>query len=149
MSREKIMLRVIKGGFIPADDYAIEQLRVRGFRTGDVIQADLVKPRNSQFNRLVHAIGKMVSQQIEGFPPDAHACLKKIQLEGDIACEHNVITLAGVEAMVRFPKSLSRENMDDGEFHQVAQQMCAYIAEKYWPEMEPEQVQAMAETFIE
>lgn len=150
MSREKIMLRVIKGGFIPADDYAIEQLCVRGFRTGDIIQADLVKPRNSQFNRLVHAIGKMVSQQIEGFPPDAHAALKKIQLEGDIACDTSAMQIPGVgDVLVRIPKSLSFSKMDEGEFHQVAQQMCAYIAEKYWPEMEPEQVQAMAERFLD
>jgi hypothetical protein len=37
--------------------------------------------------------------------------------------------------LLRLPKSLAFHKMDEGEFHQVAQAMCRYIAETYWPTM--------------
>jgi hypothetical protein len=50
--------------------------------------------------------------------------------------------------MVTIPKSLSFENMDEGEFNETARSMCRFISEKYWPALTPEQVQTMAESFI-
>jgi len=148
--RDKIALRVIKGGLVPANTYARDQLRERGFKVNNLIYADLIKARNPRFNRLVHAIGKMVSQNIEGFPPDAHAALKKLQLEGNIACDTQAMEIPGVgECLVRLPKSLAFHKMDEGEFHQVAQAMCRYIAETYWPTMTPEQIEQMAERLLE
>jgi hypothetical protein len=39
--------------------------------------------------------------------------------------------------------------MDEGEFHEAARAMCRFIAEKYWPDLTPEQVEQMAESFVE
>jgi len=148
--REKIMLRVVKGALVPADDYATQQLRERGFKTNDLLQADLVKIRNPQFNRLVHAVGKLIVENIDGFGPDAHAALKKIQLEAELACDKQKMEIPGVgECVVTIPKSLSFDKMDEGEFHQLALDMCAYIAEKYWPTLSAEQVQVMSERLLE
>lgn len=150
MSREKIFLRVVKGALVPADDYAMNKIRSRGFKVGDVLQADLVKLRNPAFNRLVHRIGGLAAANIEAFAGmDAHESLKRIQLEGNIACTQQVVDMPGIgRCMVTIPKSLSFDNMDEGEFHETARAMCRFIAEKYWPSLTPEQIEQMAESFV-
>ena len=150
MSREKIFLRVVKGALVPADDYALNKLRARGFKVGDVLQSDLVKLRNPAFNRLVHRIGGLVAANIAAFAGmDAHESLKRIQLEGNSACTQQVVDMPGIgRCMVTIPKSLSFDNMDEGEFHETARVMCRFIAEKYWPSLTPEQIEQMAESFV-
>lgn len=151
MSRERIFLRVVKGALVPADECAIGKIRNRGFRTGDILQADLVKLRNPAFNRLVHRIGGLVAANIEAFGGmDAHEALKKIQLEGNIACVQQVVDMPGIgRCMVTIPKSLSFDAMDEGEFRETARSMCRFIAENYWPTLTPGQIEAMAESFVE
>jgi len=150
MSREKIFLRVVKGALVPADDYAMNKIRSRGFKIGDVLQADLVKLRNPAFNRLVHRIGGLVAANIEAFAGmDAHESLKRIQLEGNIACTQQIVDMPSIgRCMVTIPKSLSFDSMDEGEFHETARAMCRFIAEKYWPSLTPEQIEQMAESFV-
>jgi hypothetical protein len=150
MSREKIFLRVVKGALVPADDYAMNKIRSRGFKVGDVLQSDLTKLRNPAFNRLVHRIGGLVSANVEAFSGmDGHEALKRIQLEGNIACTQQVVDMPGIgRCMVTIPKSLSFDNMDEGEFHETARAMCRFIAEKYWPSLTAEQIEQMAETFV-
>lgn len=150
MSREKIFLRVVKGALVPADDYAMNKIRDRGFRIGDILQADLTKLRNPNFNRLVHRIGALVAANIEDFNGmNSHDVIKRIQIEGNIACANQVINMPGIgKCMMTIPKSLSFENMDEGEFYETARAMCRFIANKYWPLLTPEQIEKMAETFI-
>lgn len=86
--RERIYLRVDKGCLVPADSYAASKLRERNYRVGDLLAAELVKPRNPKFNRLVHRIGQLVVANIDAFAGmDAHAAVKRLQWEGNIQCE--------------------------------------------------------------
>lgn len=86
--RERIWLRVVKGALVPADSYAASRLRARGYRTSDILAADLTKPRNPKFNRLVHRIGQLVVANIDAFRGlDAHSAIKRLQWEGNIACD--------------------------------------------------------------
>lgn len=48
---EKVYLRVIQGGFVPADNFAETQLRNKKFKVGDVVGAEIRKLRNVKFNR--------------------------------------------------------------------------------------------------
>lgn len=145
MSRQKVNLRVIKGALVPADDEAREILRSRGFSTGDTVQADLVKVRNPKFNKLVHAIGRLCVDNLAQFDGlDGHGALKRLQLEGNIACDEKVIDYPTIgKCLVRMPRSLSFAEMDEGEFRVVARDMCRLIAERYWVEMTAEQVEDM------
>lgn len=94
MSREKIYLRVVPGSLIPADEYARSRLRERGYRAGDLLKADLTKPNNPRFHRLLHYIGRLCAENIEAFAGmDAHQVLKRIQFDGDIACEELGVSL--------------------------------------------------------
>jgi hypothetical protein len=151
MSREKIQLRVIKGALVPANQGEVAKMRDRGYNLGDLLIADLHKPRNPKFNRLVHNIGAMVVANIDDYQNmTAHEAIKQIQLMAGIACDKKIIEIPNTgKCVVSVPKSLAFDSMDEGEFLQVAKLLCRYIATRYWTTMSPEQVQEMAEAFVE
>lgn len=151
---ETIYLRVEQGALVPADGYARNQLRAKGYRTGDVLSAVLKKLRSAGFNRLVHRIGQLVVKNIDAFAGiDAHTAIKRLQIEGKVACDEIGILIQGYGMngmMVQFiPRSLSFESMDEGEYREAARGICRTIAERYWKELTPEQIEEMAESFVE
>lgn len=147
---EVFMLRVDKGCFIPADGYTSRRLRERNYHAGDLVGCVIKKLNNPKFHRLVHRIGQLCAENIEAFHGmDAHTVLKRIQWEANIACEEIGVVVPGVGlAVMRFPKSMAFDSMDDGERHEAARAMCRHIAEKYWPGMEPDAIEEMAESFV-
>ena len=149
--REPVNLRVIKGGFEPADRYAEAQLRNKKFKIGDVVRCDVRKLRNQKFNRLVHRIGQLVAENIEAFSGlDAHTCIKRLQIEGRIACDEIGIMVQGYGMVIQFiPRSMSFDSMDQAEYHDCAKQICRLIAERYWQGLEPDQIAEMAEYMVD
>ena len=148
--REKIYFRVDKGMLVPADNYAASKLRERGYRMGDLLSAELTKPRNPKFNRLVHRIGQLVTANIDAFSGlDAHKAIKRLQIEGKVACDEIGISIAGYGMMMQLiPRSLSNESMDEGEYQQAARGICRTIAERYWPSLTEDAIAEMAESFV-
>lgn len=148
---EPVYLRVIQGGLVPADNYAQEQLRSKKFKIGDVVRCDVRKLRNQKFNRLVHRIGQLCAVNIEAFSGlDAHTCIKRLQIEGKIACDEIGIMIPGYGMVIQLiPRSLSFDSMDEDEYHDCAKRICRLIAERYWPELEPEQIESMAGAMID
>lgn len=148
--KPKVYLKVIKGGLVPADAYAESQLRAKNYKIGDVIGAELKKLNNPKFNRLLHRIGQLCAANIEAFHGmDAHQVLKRLQWEANIWCEEMGVVVPGVGlAMMRFPLSMSFEEMDDGARHEAARSFCRYISEKYWPDLDEEQIVVMADTWV-
>ncbi len=148
--RERVYLRVIKGGLVPADDYAASRLREKSYKVGDVLAAQITKLRNPKFNRLVHRIGQLVVANIDAFSGlDAHTAIKRIQIEGRIACDEIGIMVPGYGMVVQIiPRSMSFDTMDEGEYHEAARAICRLIAERYWPTLTPEQIEQMAESFV-
>lgn len=146
----RIYLRVVKGSLVPADNYAKSQLRDRGYKVGDLLAAELKKPRNPKFNRLVHRIGQLVVANIGAFSGlDAHRAIKRLQIEGRVACEEIGIMVANYGMVIQLiPRSLSFDSMDEGEYHEAAKGICRTISERYWPEMEPDQIEQMAELMV-
>lgn len=145
--KPRFPLRVIKGGYAPADASAASELRNRGHRVGDLLFAEFTKPRNPQFNRLVHAFGKLLAQNLDAFTGrESHAVLKRLQIEGDIACDTIALNFPGVgPCEYRVPKSLAFESMDEGEFETVFGQFCDYVSRKYWTGVSPEKIANMAQ----
>ena len=148
--RERVYFRVIKGGLCPADNYASSVLRERGYRVGDLLAAELVKPRNPKFNRLVHRIGQLVVANIESFANlEAHQAIKRLQIEGKVACDEIGISVSNYGMVIQLiPRSLSFESLDEGEYQQAARGICRTIAERYWPELDEDQIAEMAESFV-
>ena len=149
--REPVYLRVIHGGLVPADGYAQTQLRNKKFKIGDVVKCDVRKLRNPKFNRLVHRIGQLVAANIEAFSGlDAHTCIKRLQIEGRIACDEIGIMVQGYGMVIQFiPRSMSFDSMDQAEYHDCAKRICRLIAERYWQGLDPEQIEEMAGVMVD
>lgn len=85
---ERFALRVVKGGFQPADATTRTRLAARKYRMGELVFAEFKRPRNPGFHRLAHALGTLFVENIEAFEGlNAHTCLKRLQLESGIGCE--------------------------------------------------------------
>lgn len=149
--RERLMFRVEKGAIVPADSYTVSRLRSRGYRRGDILTVDLKKPRNPKFHRLAHRIGQLCAENIDDFGGmEAHAVLKRIQWEANIGCDEMGVQVPGVGlAMVRIPRSLSFSEMDDGEFREIVAAFCRHIAARYWPGLDADAIESMAESCVE
>lgn len=148
---QRVMLRVVKGALVPADNFATQELRRRGYRNGDIVAGEIRKPRNPGFHRLAHALGTIVAENIEAFAGlDAHAVLKRLQIEANIGCDEIALNFPGVgPCTYRVPQSLSYESLDEGQFREVISGMCTHISRRYWPQMEPGQIEAMADLWVE
>ena len=149
--RERILLRVERGALVPADAHSQQRLREKGYRVGDVLAAELAKPRSPGFWRLAHRIGTLCVQNIEAFSGlSPHQAIKKMQFDTGLWCYITETEIPGLGTLVsRQPRSLAFENMEQGEFFELMKSLCRHIAETYWPHMTAEQVQEMAESFIE
>jgi hypothetical protein len=81
---------------------------------------------------------------------DWHAVLKRLQIEGDIGCDHIALIFPGVGPVeYRQARSLSYESMDDAEFRAVIAAMCRHVAKTYWPTCTPEKIEQMASCWVE
>ena len=149
--RERILLRVERGALVPADAHSQQRLRERGYRVGDVLAAELAKPRSPGFWRLAHRIGTLCTQSIDAFNGlTAHQAIKKIQADAGLECDVTHTDIPGLGVLVsKQPRSLSFESMEQGQFYEFTRAACRHIASTYWPHLTTEQVQEMAESFIE
>lgn len=145
------MLRVIKGGLEPADMRSRAVLRERGYKVGDVVAGELKKPRSPGFHRLAHQLGAMVAANIEAFHGlPAHGVLKRLQIEGNIACDEVALIFPGVgPCTYRVPRSISFESMAEDEFRPMIAAMCDHVSKLYWPTMEPDQIERMANLWVD
>ena len=149
--RERILLRVERGALVPADAHSQQRLREKGYRVGDVLAAELAKPRSPGFWRLAHRIGTLCVQNIEAFSGlSPHQAIKKMQFDTGLWCDITETEIPGLGVLVsKRPRSLAFESLDQGEFYELMKGLCRHIAETYWPHMTPEAVQEMAESFVE
>lgn len=149
--REPVYFTIIKGGLVPTDKCAADQLRAKNFKIGDIVKADIRKLRNQKFNRLVHRIGQLVAANIEAFSGlDAHTCIKRLQIEGRIACDEIGVLVQGYGMVIQFiPRSMSFETMDEDEYHDCAKKICRLIADRYWLGLDAEQIEEMAGAMID
>ena len=149
--RERLALRVVKGSLVPADATTQSRMRERGYKVGDLVFAEITKPRNPKFHRLAHRIGALCAQNIDSFTGmAAHKVLKRLQWEANIGCEEIGVQVPGVGlAMMRWPLSLGFESMEEGEFHEVTRQFCRHIAATYWKTLNEDQIAEMVESMVD
>jgi hypothetical protein len=147
---ERIALRFVKGGLQPADGLSRDRLKARGYRVGDVVFAELKKPRNPGFHRLAHSLGKLVADNIDDFDGmSPHGVLKRLQLECGIGCEEIAYRISGLTVVQRIPLSLSFESLDEAEFREVFMGICRHIAKTYWHGLSAEEVARMVDLMPE
>ena len=149
--RERILLRVERGALVPADAHSQQRLREKGYRVGDILAAELIKPRHPGFWRLAHRIGALCAQNIDAFSSlSPHQAIKKLQFDTGLWCDITETEIPGLGVLLsKQPRSLAFESLDQGEFYELMKGLCGHIAATYWPHLSAEQVQEMAEAFVE
>lgn len=147
--KPRYALRVIRGGYAPADCSAAADLR-KTHRIGDLVFAEFTKPRNPGFHRLAHQLGSLLAENIESFAGiGSHDVLKRLQIEANVGCDEIGLNFPGIgPCSYRIPRSLSFESMDEGEFKEVIKAMCSYVSAKYWPTVSAEKIEAMADVWV-
>lgn len=142
-------LRVIKGGYAPADSASAATLRTK-HRVGDLVFAEFKRPRNPGFHRLAHSLGGLLAENLDAFEGmDPHRVLKRLQVEANVGCDEVALNFPGIgPCSYRVPRSLSYESMGEDEFHDVIAAMCAYVSKTYWPSCDPQEIERMAEVWV-
>ena len=130
----KLYLRKTLRGFEPADDPSKEAWR--RFKQGEVYRADVVKPRSYQHHKLCFALLNLTYAN-----QDRWNSFEAFRKAVAIAAGHTeeLVTVHG--EIIRLPKSLSYDSLDEVEFTQVFGAMmtvCAEILGLTCPELEPE-----------
>lgn len=149
---ERFALRVDKGCFRVADTTTAARLRQRSYSVGDLVFAELKKPRNPKFHRLAHQLGILCAENLDAFTGmDPHKVLKRLQVESGVGCEEIACLLpsGGGSYVARIPQSLSFESMDEGQFREVMRGLCRHLAAAYWPKCTAEQIESMAGCMVQ
>lgn len=150
--RQGILFRVSKGRLEPLDDLAVSALRAGRYRVGDVVEAKIKRARNPNFHRLAHQIGLLCIRNIDKFGgyTDAHAVLKRLQVESGAGCDEMLIEMPGIGVVIqRIPKSLSFSSMGEEEFRGFVAAICRHIESRYWPSVDADKIEAMAEAMVD
>lgn len=140
--REPICLRVTAAGVLePASAYYAAQLRARRLRVGDLVHAELTKPRNPKHHRLVFALLQRVLENQDGLQTiEQLLTIVKIKL-GRV---DTVVDAASGRAYY-VPQSIAFASMDQGEFNVFWKDLCRMVARDYFPHLDPDQVAELAE----
>jgi len=152
MSKKGNWINVIvkTGYFVPADSYAVDALHQLNLKKDEHVQIQIHKIRNRGTWKHSHNIGALCIEHIDAFSNyhRNHDVLKRLQFEGNIACDELAACLEGDELKIyRVPRSLSFDSMGDDEFEVVYSAMKQYICDRYWPNMTPEGIEEMALAF--
>ena len=145
---EKIYLRVTSVGLAPADPYAETRLREKKYKPGDILSAQLSKLRKQGTHKNAHKIGVLMMQAHDDFRyyANAHDVLKRLQVESGAACEEIKIKKRNGEwELHRYPLSFSFDSLGEAEFNEAVRVICRYIVDVYWPDMDSEEIDLMAE----
>lgn len=119
--------------------------RERGYRAGDEVRCEIKKPRNIKFHRLVHALGRLVSEQIDAFHGmDAHTTIKRLQLDSGVCCSYEAFDIPDLGRVTRLvPESISFDYMEEEVFKEFWKRICQHLIEKYWPGLTEEAIEQM------
>lgn len=140
--KEPVCLRVTAAGALePASAYYSAELRSRRLRVGDLVHADLTKPRNPRHHRLVFALLQKVLENMDGLQTiEQLLTIIKIKLG-------RVDTLVDASSGKAYyvPQSIAFASMDQTEFSVLWRDLCRLVARDYFPGMDPDQVAELAE----
>ena len=118
-----INVEVRKGHLFPADAFATEAFQNLNLKMGNHLQIQIHQTRNKGTWKHVHNIAKLCIEHIEDFNNyhRSHDVIKRIQFEGNIACDELAACIDGgmVPKIYRMPRSLAFGSMGDDEFEEV------------------------------
>ena len=140
--REPLYLRVTpQGTFEPASALYAGMCRAKKFRVGDLVRAELTKPRYPKHHRLVMVLlQKVLNNQEHLLTIDQLLTIVKIKLG-----RAQTFTDTATARTYFVPESIAFDAMDQGEFEVFWKDLCRLVARDYFPGMSPAQVAELAE----
>jgi hypothetical protein len=134
--KEPVFLRVVKGALVPADGHSETALRARKYSMGDVLSADLSKPRHPKHHKLVMSLLKIVLDNQDGLQTiDQLLTIVKIKM-GRAA----PFVDSATNKTYWVVESISFASMDQGEFEVFWEDLKNLVARDYLPGMTPDQL---------
>lgn len=139
--KEPLYLRVTpQGTFEPASALYAGMCRARRYKVGDLVRADLTKPRFPKHHRLVMALLQRVLDNQDGLLTiDQLLTTVKIKLG---RAQPFVDVGAGRTYWV--VESIAFDAMDQGSFEIFWSDLCKLVARDYFPGMAPDEVAELA-----
>jgi hypothetical protein len=148
------------GALVPNSDVDARLLRERNFHINREIRAELKQTRDEGQHRLIHKIGQLMVENVEGWEQlSSHDAIKRLQMESNTCCETVEIdarpviraVLAMVQALVgkrtfaklaralpaietvpvRVAESLAFDEMEQDRFQQLFDGITEHIGQKY------------------
>ncbi|WP_313211534.1 hypothetical protein [Stenotrophomonas sp.] len=121
------------GALVPVHDVDARLLRERKFHTGREVRAELKQPREAWQHRLIHKIGPLVVDNVEGWEQiTSHDAVKRLQRESGTCCEEIEIEVPGVgRLMVKQAESLSFDEMEQDRFQVLFDGITQHIGNSY------------------
>lgn len=139
--RPPIFLRVVRGGFEPANAQEAERLRAKHFKIGDVVRAEITKARNPRFHRLVLGLlAKVVDNQEALQTTEQLLTIVKIRL-GYCTPYVDASTLKTYYV----PDSIAFENMGEDDFRDFWARLCELVRREWFPNMSDAEMMELAE----
>lgn len=162
------------GCLVPLDWTNRNLMRERHYRINDHVRATLTMTRNVKFHRLVHGLGRIVTQNVDTFENmTSHAAIKRLQQEsgthchishinaepvvnailnaaasilGEVAAKMLAPALAEIKTIeLQEAESIAFDSLDEAGFRQFWAGICEHLVARYWPTMTVEQISEMAE----
>lgn len=117
-------------------------MKERGYRAGDELRMEIKRRRNVKFHRLMHAVGALLVENVEGFEQfDAHGAIVHVQTLANVCCETQMVDIGTIKfgdisvpvgrVPVKVPRSMAFDEMDEDEAHTLFEGTTAYIAEHH------------------
>ncbi len=105
----------------------------RGFRRGDNVRLEVKRPRNVKFHRLLHAVGQLMVDNVEGWETlTSHDAVKRLQRESGVCCEEVEIDIPGMgKLLAKQAESLAFDEMLPERFEQLFEGITKHIGDHY------------------
>ncbi|TRO29612.1 hypothetical protein EQ826_01670 [Ectopseudomonas mendocina] len=119
----------------------------REYRINDQVRCEIKQARNVKFHRLVHALGRVVAEQVDKFQGlDAHTTIKKLQLDAGVCCTYEAFDIPDLGRVTRLvPESIAFDYMTEERFKEFWRGICQHLIAVYWPDMTEEGIERMTD----
>jgi hypothetical protein len=110
-------------------------MKERGYHEGDEVRIEVKRPRNVKFHRLLHAIGQVMVDNVEGWEHmSSHDAVKRLQRESGVCCEQVEIDIPGMGTLLaKQAESLAFDEMPPERFELLFNGITDHIDKNYSP----------------
>lgn len=121
------------GALVPANGIDQRLMRERKFGVGKEIRAELKQSRDAWKHRLIHKIGGLMVDNVDGWEHlGSHDAVKRLQRESGVCCEEIEIDTPGMgKLLAKQAESLAFDEMDTERFELLFNGITQHIGDNY------------------